>query len=190
MKLTMSIGCDGRLDMILNTIRVCSAYFDKIIITDSGNWIINNDIEKILKKNSRVVYIKNLTSDKNFQHISYQLIYECIEEDEWFLYFDSDERPNFNILKNLSSIVEYLDTKKSSIGMICGLYHLENEKDGFFYDTMFNCSDEKLFKKNILVKNVKITDYIILVITVGFQMERMKYLYLKYIQEYHTFIII
>lgn len=152
MILTMSIGCDGKLNLILDTIRTSIVYCKKIIIVDSGNWILNPNIEKILTSiDDKILYIRNNTKDLNFQITSYRLIYDHIDDNEWFVYLDSDERLNNNTMRDWSLITDYINSSGKSIGLIVGLYH-ENGLRNFDDSSLYQINDELLFKKSIIVK--------------------------------------
>lgn len=152
MILTMSIGCDGKLNLILDTIRTSIVYCKKIIIVDSGNWILNPNIEKILTSiDDKILYIRNNTKDLNFQITSYRLIYDHINENEWFVYLDSDERLNNNTMRDWSLITDHINSSGKSIGLIVGMYH-ENGLRNFDDSSLYQINDELLFKKSIIVK--------------------------------------
>jgi hypothetical protein len=155
MILTMSIGCDGKLNLILNTIRVSINYCKKIIIVDSGNWIINPNVEQILTSISdKIVYVKNITSELNFQFTSYNMIYDLIEDEEWFIYLDADERLSKNTMRDWNYITDYIQCNKYNIGLIVGMCHIDKWKN-FDEDKMFEIEDSLLFKKPIIVKKCK-----------------------------------
>ena len=152
MILTMSIGCDGKLNLILDTIRTSIVYCKKIIIVDSGNWILNPNIEKILTSiDDKILYIRNNTKDLNFQITSYRLIYDHINENEWFVYLDSDERLNNNTMRDWSLITDHINSSGKRIGLIVGMYH-ENGLRNFDDSSLYQINDELLFKKSIIVK--------------------------------------
>ena len=154
MKIGMTIGCDGKLNFILDTIRVCESYVNEFIICDTGSWNLDNSIhEKIINSSNKIKYFRLPidSNDLNFLPLSHKLIYSKLNENDWFLYLDSDERPNLYTLQDWNFITSYLESKNSSIGLITGLLHKEDYRN-FNDETIFNISDELFFKKSIVVK--------------------------------------
>ena len=109
MNVGMIIGSDGKLNVILNTLKILSHKCKTIVICDTGNWIINPSIEEKIKFFKNVKYIPCGGVGSYFLFECHKIIQRNLPLDEWFLYLDADERPCSNLLDDWDGITNKLD---------------------------------------------------------------------------------
>lgn len=102
----MNYGCDKRLPIVKDTVKVCSKYFDtmKILVTSgTKDYEAVKELEKV---------VPNLKVDKfpvyyygDFEPILRNLFWD-VPEDEWIHILDSDERPSPAFLTSIQDIID------------------------------------------------------------------------------------
>jgi len=124
MKKILSIlyGIDDRYEIVKNTILVCHQYFDRIQIINSGPSNFEEKLKNIYPK-VNVINIENYHGDKEF---CWRAHYYGLDDGDWLLWLDSDERTTQIILDNIDKIINECETNNKTNVRFLGYNHYNN----------------------------------------------------------------
>lgn len=139
MKKILSIlyGIDDRFDIVKNTIQVCEPYFDKIHIVNSGIVEFEEKLKKIHNK-VEIRTIENYHGDKEF---CWRAHYYGLDDGDWLLWLDSDERPSQFFLNDIDHIIQECDSNNLSNVRLIAFNHYKNNDLISYQD---NCTYEDI----------------------------------------------
>lgn len=125
MKKVLSIlyGIDDRFEIVKNTILVCEPYFDKINIINSGVIEFEKKLKSIHDK-IEIRTIENYHGDKEF---CWRAHFYGLDQGDWLLWLDSDERPAQDLLDNIDYIINEADSQnKTNVRFLSYTHYLNN----------------------------------------------------------------
>lgn len=157
MNLGMIIGSDGKLNTILGTLQVAENRCKKIVICDTGNWVVNSNIKDLIESYKNTTYILPMRSTVFNLFDARTTVMNSFDQDEWFLFMDGDERPSLSLFEDWNTITQTLNERNIKIGTISGSPHFYGERlnptpEWFETVDRKSVSHSNLFVKKIVVK--------------------------------------
>lgn len=118
---------DDRYEYTKHTVLACLDYFDTIRIVNTGDISFENKLRSITSSNK--LTITNLTPFYGDLELVKGNFIKDIDDGDWFMWLDADERPSQFLLDSLSSIIYHGEKNKNRCIRFPWLHHDAEQPD-------------------------------------------------------------
>jgi hypothetical protein len=128
-------GADDRFELVKNTILVSYKYFDTVRIVNSGPKSLSVKLRETLPNSVMVEDLNYFFGDLDAARRS---MYYDIDDGDWFMWLDSDERPSQILLDNLDNLIYDAESDRSTSCSFYNFHHsYDEESQNLNYDGSF-----------------------------------------------------